>query len=185
MTKKVKIINKKDKQFYWNKFARNDYLYFAVSRIHTHFWNFIYNYPKFNCFYVCSKINGDFNGSFNNIKKKLENPFDIQESFWETAYNLINRVCLDLYYGNIGKYAYIIIRKEKYYVMYRVELKDLKEKNKILKNLRNYRDGKITNYANSTFMKKVEMTSYFDPNIVVEYPNKKIKMFNNKKVYSG
>jgi len=179
------MIKKKDKQFYWNKFCRNDYLYFANCRLYAHFWGFIYNYPSYNCFYVCSKNNGDINGSIINIKSKLEEPFSIQTNFWEISNDLIERVCLDLHYGNLGKYCYVIKSTKKHYILYRIHMKDLKEKNKILKQLKDYRKGKTKSKTNLNFMRLVEMTSALDPEIIVEYPKKKIKMFKNKKIYSN
>lgn len=172
------------KEFQWNKISKKDYLYFIVPRVHTHFVGFHNDYPQSNCWYLCYKENGDINSILTNIKRKLKNFLDVDNSFHRIFYSMVNQVQVDVSSGEIGKYCYTVQydKEKELYFFYRTLLKDMKEKKKIIEMLKLYRRGDITISGNTSFSHNFNISKILDPLVLNKpYSHKKQKMYQNGK----
>lgn len=139
------------KEFMWNKIPEKDYFYFKSNRIFSLLHSFYDYYPQMNCIYLSTKYNGDVNAIFEKINRKLNNPIEIDISFYNIFVELRQRIYKDLFYGSVDDFCYIVQKRKDFYLLYKVEFNNLKERNKIKKKLKEYREGDFTTPANKYF----------------------------------
>ena len=167
--------------FKWKKLARQSYLYFCMARVEALIRGYVPYFPDINAFYLCFKENGDINGSFAKIKDRSHDLSFFSGSQTRIINRMLEDIEIDICVGNLGDYVYLLDDDKDFFYYYKVKLKDLKQRSKIIKQLDNYRSGKVESSANQEFNKHLLLANLKDPSVLTKpLSKKKTKLFENK-----